>query len=52
MVVRIGIVENETAVQGYVRSLIEAWAVDEGHCLQLLLPLIGDAGVHADAVDP
>ncbi len=35
MVVRIGIVENETAVQSYVRSLIEEWAADEGHCLQL-----------------
>lgn len=36
MVVRIGIVENETAVQSYVRSLIEEWAADEGHCLQLV----------------
>lgn len=36
MVVRIGIVENETAVQSYVRSLIEEWAAGEGHCLQLV----------------
>lgn len=36
MIVRIGIVENETAVQSYVRSLIEEWAADEGHCLQLV----------------
>lgn len=35
MVIRIGIVENEPAVQSYVRSLIEEWAADAGHCLQL-----------------
>lgn len=35
MIVRIGIVENETAARDYVRSLIEEWASETGHGLQL-----------------
>lgn len=36
MIVRIGIVENEAAAEGYVRGMIEEWAAQEGHCLQLV----------------
>ncbi|MDE6641345.1 MAG: LytTR family DNA-binding domain-containing protein [Acetatifactor sp.] len=35
MIVRIGIVENETAARDYVQSLIEEWASETGHSLQL-----------------
>lgn len=35
MIVRIGIVENETAARDYVQSMIEEWASETGHSLQL-----------------
>lgn len=36
MIIRIGIVEDEAAAQGYVQGLIEEWAAGTGHCLQLV----------------
>lgn len=35
MIVRVGIVENETAARDYVQSLIEEWASETGHNLHL-----------------
>lgn len=36
MIIRIGIVEDEAAAQGYLRRLIEEWMETAGHSLQLV----------------